>query len=49
VRGRGDHTHVDWDVQLVAARGEEASALAREIDEACARRSSACARGSKRP
>jgi hypothetical protein len=36
VRGHGSHTHVDWDVQLVAARPEEACALAREIDDACA-------------
>jgi carbon monoxide dehydrogenase subunit G len=35
VRGHGDHTHVDWDLQLVAARPDEACDLARGIDEAC--------------
>lgn len=34
VRGHGDHSHVDWDVELAADCTEEGCALARSIDEA---------------
>jgi Polyketide cyclase / dehydrase and lipid transport len=34
VRGHGDHTHVDWDVELAADAGCE---LARAVDEAAGR------------
>src|SRR5262245_15760227 len=35
VRGHGDHSHLDWDVELVAAEGADACELARAIDRAC--------------
>jgi carbon monoxide dehydrogenase subunit G len=34
VRGHGDHSHLDWDVELAAGCSEEECALAREVDEA---------------
>ena len=35
VRGHGDHSHVDWDVQLVAADEAQACGLARAFDAGC--------------
>ena len=34
VRGHGDHSHVDWDVELAADCTDEECALARGVDEA---------------
>ena len=34
VRGHGDHSHVDWDVELAAGGTAEECALARGVDEA---------------
>ncbi len=34
VRGHGDHSHVDWDVELAADRTEAGCELARNVDEA---------------
>lgn len=34
VRGHGDHSHVDWDVELAAECTDEEYALARGVDEA---------------
>jgi Polyketide cyclase / dehydrase and lipid transport len=34
VRGHGDHSHVDWDVELAAECDEEGCARARGVDEA---------------
>lgn len=36
VRGHGDHSHVDWDVQLVATIPDEATRLGRSLARACA-------------
>ena len=33
VRGHGDHSHVDWDVELAADCRDAEQALAREVDE----------------
>ena len=35
VRGHGDHSHLDWDVELVVEEGADACELARAIDRAC--------------
>ena len=35
VRGHGDHSHVDWDVELVAEPDADARALASALDRDC--------------
>jgi hypothetical protein len=35
VRGHGDHSHLDWDVELVVDEGADGSELARGIEGGC--------------